>query len=272
MRFAVYTNSSGILVLLLILFMLAGCNSSSDDDPVPTEDATVESADTAQFADYMPINLVSTCRTIYIYTLGQDQGEELVRSISGIEVVPYTSGAFTGISFTDKISNTAVNTSIIVNDGITVKWLGFNEYYFSTDSILTAHPSVWSFSTLTNGMVIDQTGKYFNYNKSDPHDRLKDSNQKILVRIGDVKIYGKSYPKAVIWYYLDTAYPYHTLSFHGKNTEFGITLPTSKDTGNYSVTAYDIFGSGIGELAAGDVDAQTGELLDTYELITVSCP
>lgn len=218
---------------------------------------------TIQFTDYLPLDPVEYGIRTYEYTFGPSG--QYSTKIIGTETVPYTSGEITGV----KVSNASDGkTGIAYNDGVNVKFLGVEsgceKFYMSTDPFLTAHPSVWSFSTLEDGMVIDQ-GVYYIV-KSDLSDWEMYNTQMLLIDIQDVTVLHGTYKDAVIWWYLDTDKPFTPLSFYGKESDLGITLPTNSDTAGYSVTAFTIYGFEIGTIADGDISASTGSLNDLSEL------
>ncbi len=216
-----------------------------------------------QFPDYFPLDPVGYGVRTYEWTFGPSG--QYTSEITGTETVPYICGEISGV----KITNTmGVETAIVYNDGINVKFLGaesgVEKYYASTDPCLTCHPSVWSFSTLEDGIVIDQ-GVYY-WVKSDLSAWEMENDQMILIDIQDVTVLHSTYKDAVIWWYLDTDKPFTPLNFYGKESDLGITLPTTSDTAGYSVTDVEIYVFEIGLIAEGGISASTGSLNDLSEL------
>ncbi len=244
-------------------WLLFGKNWGRTDCPID---------DFIKFADYFPLDPQHICTSTYEVTLGNNIGQHYTCTITGIETVPYTSGPLTGTILTTSKPGNIQESYLGFNNGLNVKFLGYNGYYFSTDCSLTGPPPQWTLGVMRDKMIIDQSSPYYSVNKNNSSDCVEDDNQKLLIRIGDVQVQGVSYPKAVIWYYLDMNYPFTTLNFYGKDTSLGITLPAGSDTEGYSVTAFDIYGLNTGLIASGDVDAATGNLLDLDELISISCP
>ncbi|MCU0917880.1 MAG: hypothetical protein MUC88_25450, partial [Planctomycetes bacterium] len=156
------------------------------------------------------------------------------------------------------------------NDGATVRILGSGEYYFSTDSKLTSHPAVWSFGSVTDGMVIDQRSYYVV--KSDRSSWLQESNQLLLFDIQEVKVLEGTYSQAVIIWYLDAQYAFAPLDLAMLKPGLKILPPRSSDTRGYAVTGFDVFGLHTGLIASGDVDAQSGGLRESAELRAVVQP
>ena len=99
-------------------------------------------------------------------------------------------------------------------------------------------------------------------------------DQKILIKIQDVTVQGTLYQNAVIWYWLDSDFPFPAagLDFSGKDTELGLNLPTSAETEGVSPTAISIYAFGTGTLVGGDVAAETGSVPDFNERISTTCP
>jgi len=216
------------------------------------------------FPDYFPVDPVGHDIKTFKWTYGQSG--QFTSEIIGTETVPYTSGAIPAV----KISTEAdgLEYGIAYNDGVNVKILGNNVYYVSTDSSLTAHPSSWSFGTLTDGMLLDQ-GVYYLV-KHDLSTWLMIDNLKLLISIQDVSVLEGNYKDAVIMWWLDTDYSFTALNLYGIESDLGITLPTASDTGGYAVTDFDVMGFKTGPIAYGDIDASTGSLTSLYELKEIS--
>ena len=216
------------------------------------------------FPDYFPVDPVGFDIKTFKWTYGQIG--HFTSEIIGSETVPYTSGAITGAKSSLEIDG--LEYGIAYNDGVNVKILGNSEYYISTDNSLTAHPSAWSFGTLTDGMLIDQ-GVYYLVEHDLSTSWMVD-NQQLLISIQDVSVLEGYYPNAVIFWWLDTDYSFKALNFYGKESDLGITLPTASDTGGYAVTGFDILGYETESIAGGDIDAFTGSLTKLYELTEIS--
>jgi hypothetical protein len=212
-----------------------------------------------KYSDYMQKNKILTFK----YTLGPNTGKKYTTTKDGTETVPYESGPITGTIFQD--SDPSNERNVYFYDVNTVKLLETrykgNDYYLSTNCKLTAHPPEWSFGMMQDKMIIDQTGTWHMLNKNELLDCiLNPGDQMLFIRIQDVKLQGKTYPKAVIIYYLDLKYSWVPLLFSGKESSMGITLPSDSETEGYAVTEFEIRGYNVGVIAHGDVDAETGEL------------
>jgi hypothetical protein len=211
------------------------------------------------FPDYFPVDPVEHGMKTFEFAYGLTG--QYTSQIMGTETVPYTPGHITGV----EISNFWRGSTLIArNDGSNVRYLGYDDYYWSTDCSLTAHPSGWSFSTLTDGMLIDQ-GVFYHVKDNLSTCEMTD-DQQILISIQNVTVLKGDYTNAVIFWYLDTDYPFTALNLYGKESDLGITLPTASDTGGYSVTDFGICASGVGLIADGDIDASEGSLNYLSEL------
>lgn len=217
------------------------------------------------FPDYFPLDPAVHGFKTFQWTYG---GTGTYSSyISGTLTVPYQLGAIEGtgiVNFSD------VGTFYATNDGGEVKWLGSDDFYFSIDQSLNAHPLVWLFSTVLDDMLLDQ-GTFYNYYPSSGLYEL-DDNQSLLFDIQNVTVLSGSYSDAVIIWYLDEKYDFTDLDFDGKESDLGITLPVISQTGGHSVTAIDIFAYGIGSIASGDIAAESGQLVNLAELFTIDFP
>jgi hypothetical protein len=239
-----------LIVILTLIFVLGNTN------------ATVYGV---EFSDYFPLDPASHGFKTFEWTYG-DTGT-YSSYISGTLTVPYTSGAIEGtgiVNFSD------IGTIYATNDGSEVKWLGSDDFYFSTDQSLTAHPPVWTFSTVTDDMPLDQGTFYNYYPSSDSYEQ--DDNQSLLFDIQNVTVLSGSYNDAVIIWYLDEKFDFVGLNFDGKESDLGITLPDEIQTAYYSVTAFDVYAYGIGSIASGDIAAESGVLLNLAELADISLP
>jgi hypothetical protein len=205
------------------------------------------------FADYAPLDPneygIKTFEWIY------GQTGEYTRRIGESETVPYLSGPITGVQIIEN-NNTLVGT----NDGLNVSFLASGEWFLSTDPNLTAHPPVWSFAGLYNGMIIDQ-GIWYLVKKDMSEWEVVD-NQQLLIDIQDIIVPEGHHNNAVVFWYLDTTYSFTPLDFHGKEFDMGITLPSSSQAAGYSVTEFDIYAVNTGLIAHGDIDAATGSMND----------
>ncbi|MCF7958247.1 MAG: hypothetical protein K9M57_07365 [Phycisphaerae bacterium] len=214
------------------------------------------------FTDYFPLSVSGHGKKTFQWTYGRNGSFK--SEISGTQSVPYGSGAIEGVG----ISNfSGVIQLYASNDGTTVKWLAMDDLYLSTDQNLTAHPAGWSFSTITDGMLLDQ-GDYY-YVEQDLSSAEIENNQVLLFTIQDVTVYSAQYTNTVIVWYLDTDYPFTALDFSGNDSNLGITLPGSTQTSGYSVTAFDVYAEGIGMIAGGDISAETGKLTELAELSAI---
>ena len=205
------------------------------------------------FSDYMPLDSneygVKTLEWVY------GQTGEYTSRIGETETVPYLSGPITGVQIIEN-NNTLVGT----NDGLNVSFLASGEWILSTDPNLAAHPPAWTFSGLYDDMIINQGVWYLV--KKDLSEWQAVDNQQLLIDIQDITVPEGYHNKAVIFWYLDTAYSFAPLDFHGNESDLGITLPSSSQTAGYSVTGFDIFAVNTGVIAQGDINADTGSLND----------
>ena len=243
-----------IIVIVIFIFVLGHTNSSIY---------------AVEFSDYFPLDPAVHGVKTFQWTYG---GTGTYSSyISGTLTVPYTSGAIEGIGIANFSDMGRLYAS---NNGSEVKWLATDEVYVSTDQYLTAHPAGWTFSEVTDDMLVDQGICYFV-----DHDLTSweiQDNQSLLFDIQNVTVPSGSYSDAVIIWYLDENYNFTPLNFHDKNTALGITLPNESQTTppgqveGYSVTAFDVYAYGIGVIAVGDVDAESGELVNLAELVDIS--
>ena len=218
------------------------------------------------FPDYFPLDAASHGLKTFQWTHGRTGSYQSY--ISGTLTVPYTSGAIEG---TGIVNMSDLSQLYATNDGSEVKWIAYaieTEFgYISTDCSLADHPASWTFSTVTDDMLLDQGTYYFVDPSLTPCEM--DNKQSLLFDIQDVSVPFGQYDDAVIIWWLDEQCSFTALDFSGKDIDLGITLPNGTQTGGHSVTAFDVYAYGIGMIACGDIAAETGELLDLAELVNI---
>jgi hypothetical protein len=207
------------------------------------------------FPDYMPLDPNEHGIKTFEWVYGKT-GEYTSR-IGQTETVPYLSGSITGVQITN---HAYWGTLLAANDGQTVKFLGTDDSFLSTDPNVLVHPAEFSFAALRDGMIIDP-GLYY-YIKKDLSPPESKEDIMILVDIQNTTVQENFYYKSVIFWWLDTKFSYIPPDFHGKESELNITLPSSFDTNGYSITEIEVYALGRGLVACGDIDAETGSLND----------
>jgi len=222
-----------------------------------------------EFSDYFPLDPAVHGYKTFQWTYGNTGTYSSY--ISGTLTVPYTSGDIVG---TGIVNLTDVDMLYATNDGSEVKWLAFGidtEFiYLSIDCDFTSHPVGWTLSTVTDDMLLDQ-GEWCELDRELIFCNCY-NDQVLLFGIQNVTIPLGQYTDSVIIWYLDTKYPFKALDLSGKENDLGITLPDETQTGEYSVTGFDIYANGIGMIACGDIDAETGELVHLAELVDIDFP
>jgi hypothetical protein len=253
-------------------------NGMVDSDP----DSVTVKVGPFNFADYQPVDSQNSCTNTMQWTMGPDVGEQFNISTGAGDTVNYTSGALLGVTITNWWGDGVGAGLVAFNDGTSFKILkgietNSSAVIVSTDCALTAHPDEWSFGEISDGMIKDQTGTHYLINADNTMEcnlSTDTQDQKILIKIQDVTVQGTLYQNAVIWYWLDTDFPFPVagLDFSGKDTELGLNLPTSVETEGVSPTGISIYAFGTGTLVGGDVAAGTGSVPDFNERISTTCP
>lgn len=221
-------------------------------------------AHAANFADYFPLD--SSTR-IYITTLGdpQDIGQHYVNRVIGTELINGTLTTKVGIFPYPEMNDgpdpydSFVN---ITNDGTTLKWWGNQD--------VTVNPPL-SFGTGNDGDVI---GNPFCTDVTDRATQQTsnscDAVSPVLIDIRDVTVFGVTYPNALIMFGLDPAYPVVDVNFGTNTLGFPATYsPNSNSPLPGAITYFDIYATGVGRIAGGDVAAETGEFNALTELKSV---
>ncbi len=189
--------------------------------------------------------------------------------IEGSLTVPYTSGAIEG---TGIVNHGNTSHFYATNDGSEVKWIAVfavsdddGRGYISTDCNLTAHPAAWTFSTVTDDMLVDPGTHYLV--DTNLTTCVMENGWSLLFDIQDVKVPFGQYDDAVIIWYIDEDNTFTTLDFSGKDIDLGITLPNGIQTGGHSVTDFGIYAYGVGMIAYGDVESDDGILNELSVLV-----
>ena len=231
----------------------------------PTE--TPEPTRTVSFPDYYPVNPATHGRKTFEWTYGNTGS--FVSSITGTRNVSYQSGDVLATEFSGGLA-----IDIAINTGEEVWFVGGTSNYVSTDCNMSDHPATWRFSTITDDMLLDQGTFYYvtqDISKSDATCELV-NDQAILFDIQDVTVPFGQYQDSVIIWWIDKSYTFTELNFWGKDVELGIVLPDSTQTGGYAVTDFDVYGLGVGLLAWGDIDAESGNLNELMEMVDHALP
>ncbi len=223
------------------------------------DDVQVTTGANVFFPDYMPLDPSEHGVKTFTWTYGQTG--QYTSVIGADETVPYGSGPLTGATITN---HSDWGSLIVSNDGACVTFLGGGDWYLSTDTSLSACPPAFVLGALSDGLLIDQ-GEYYAVS-ADLSTWERSDDQMLLISVQDVTVPQGSHDDAVVIWYLDTNFSFAPLDFHGIDLDLGLTLPSASDTGGYSATAFEIYGNGIGLLAQGDIDAETGSLNNLAEL------
>lgn len=214
------------------------------------------------FADYFPADPNIHRKKVFVETNFLSSSSTLnTNEITGFKKAPYASGAIIGVA--------DLTPWYFYNNGRTVKFLGADGWFFSTDTNLTAHPSCWSFGQVYDSMIVTQSHYTV---KEDRSEYDGPGDQSILIDIQTVTISTGVYSNAVIFWYLDLGKTYVAMDFHGTESELGIALPTAGDTEGYAVTDFEVYGRNAGLIAAGDVEGISGNLNTLKHLQSVVDP
>ena len=230
-----------------------------------------ETAAAASFADYFPLDPQAHGIKTFRWTRGFSG--TFTRWIDGKETVAFGDGATfvgtyiaNGYVATDD-SGWELMDALVSSDGSGVQMLGTRDYYLAGDPNMIEPARAEHFAEFADGDIRPHHPLYF-LRKADL--TLLDSEGTSIGLLLDIQpavtVPSGTYSDAVILWYLDADYPYVTPEFLGKDTELGITLPTSQRTVGRSLTDFVILARDLGEVAWGDVDAESGTLAELYEL------
>jgi len=224
---------------------------------------SASSVGAVSFPDYFPIGAASHGKKTFQWTYGGSGS--YTSQIGSTESVPYTSGHIVGTYITNWSD---WGDTLVTNDGTNVKILGNATHYVSTDPSLTSHPSSWTFTDISDGLVIDQRGIYFVEKNLSSFEF--DNKQLLFFELQDITVLNGTYNNAIVMWYLDTDYSYVTPDFAGSAAGLGLSVSAGLATLDYSITAFDIYGLDTGIISYGDIAASTGSLLNLAELSDVS--
>ena len=217
------------------------------------------------FADYCPQdpNVLGnmtfrsiTKQTNYYYT----------NAVLDMIVVPYTAGKIWGVRIGDSEGD-ADNGMYIYNNGISVRYLGHNGWFASTDANLTDLPKSCHYSTVYEGWTQDST---YARVKTDLSASKPPEPAGTLIKINTITVPRGTFTNAIAIWSTDSAYPYTKLKFFDSDVQFGLTLPTSVEAGGSSITHLVVYGRGTGRILECDIDAALGTLVQTDELMAIS--
>jgi hypothetical protein len=199
--------------------------------------------------DWYPADPNVYSRPVFEITNFADSSTSVfTNEITGFRKVPYKSGTIVGV--------TNLMGDIFYNDGATLKMLGSGDWFYSTDTNLTAPPAGASVGQVYDGMIVIDSG----YGVKEDLSEYEQVNERSLIEVQTVTVPAGTYSNAIIFWSLDVDKPFTPLDFHGLETEMGITLPTSSKTEGYSVTEFRMYGYRTGLIALGDIQAISGVL------------
>jgi hypothetical protein len=179
--------------------------------------------------------------------------------------VPYGDGALTGVEVSNAFEvNGTLWSEVGYDDGTAIHALMLGNFYLSSDEDLSSHPDVWSFATVTDGMLLDMRPYYLI--RSDWGEVGEQPNQMLLYHIQDVNVGGQLYHDVLTAWTIDTQYPFVAVDLMGRQADLGLTLPTALATGGYAAAHFRMRAPGVGIIGLGRVDPTTGQLQCLGEL------
>lgn len=236
--------------------------------------ARAEDRKVVNLPDYLPMDPGVYCTRTLRSTYGPYR--QFTSEIVGQVTVPYSSGAVTGSLFTGDWTEGV--TLGISNDGTTVHWGILLEptpgdlWYGTSDCALSSFPSGWSFGTIADNTVRDLgilrvVKPDFSACETDQNSEL------VLLDIQDVKVLQGLYQDAVILWGLSNNQEdeYVPPDFKGREQALKIVPPSLGETQNHALRYFLIFGVDAGVIAGGEIDVDSGDLTNMYELASVEC-
>ena len=214
------------------------------------------------FPEYFPIDPDLYGTKTFRWTHGNSGS--YVSFVSGTLTVPYASGPIecTGIA---NVADSG--TLYVTNNGSEVQWLASGSRtdaaYLADDCDLSNPPVAFTFSEVTDEMLLPQ-GTWCDVSR-DGMDCECSNDQVLLFRVQTANVLLGRFDAIIVWY-LDTKFDFTTPNLFGNDAALGIDLPDSQQTNDHSVTAFDIYALGVGLIANGDINAETGELTELAEL------
>jgi len=232
------------MFVLLLAFLMAGTNTYA-----------------ANYAEYFPLD---TSTRIYVTTVGsQDEmGKIYMNRIIGTELINGTQTTKIGVFPYALIFSPDTYDSFynITNDGTTVKIWGNQSFTLS---------SPISSETLNDGDIIPAVNlSVIDRATQTPRDVEMSAN---LIDIRNIIVSGVTYPDSLIMFTIDQAYLVKEVNFGFNTLGFPATyLPNSNSPLPGALTRFDIYAKGVGLIANGDIDADTGDFGALIELKSVN--
>ncbi len=263
-----------LTVVLMSLFSFQGSDTNGATNKAMAHLAGgVLAQETISMPDYFPIDPKIFCRKTYQQSLGGD-GTDTAEIIGKI-TVPYASGPLQGALMCECDEE---DLAVWFNDGVTLAILMTGAYYQSADDSLVYPPFPTIPNEIHDGQILPITPGDPSYSvKKDLSDDFPndtgDSLEFMLFQIRDVTVPAGYYEKAVVvWVIGPEEQEFEELEFYGKDVDLGITpLPSYSEREGYGVDGFIILGLGTGTIAMGEVNYESGELDDFFELVSISC-
>jgi hypothetical protein len=266
------------LILMVPAFLLFACEGQPPHEPVEN-DPLLQTTGPHEvwFSDYYtPLVPAAYGLRTYEITAGEPFGEQATSWLDELHTAPYTSGERTGIllffesSWDDEVQLLHVENKLLYI-------LNEESYYLSTDCSLTAFPPWLVLGRVSDGMILEQNAPAgqkvwrVHHDLSQP-ECLEGAERtwSYLIQIRNVRVGGERYNNALLtWILVPEAF--RTLDFGGKESDLGITLPGSSDTGGKAVVGLGIYGFHRGMLGGAEVNLD-GTLDHFVELVSIERP
>jgi len=197
------------------------------------------------------------CSWTYEWTIGDDTGQQFVTSTGGTEDVDYATGTLTG-TVRDNIEDSF--SGVLFNDGLIVRILRSGDVYLSSDNAMTSHEDSFTFDIAYDGLIREFGG--FACLVSNPANCEAIVGDQTLIQFQDVIVNGTLYEDAMLLWELESE-PYTTVSLPGR---FGITPPSSVDTGGRALHDVTITAPGVWEIALIQIVVSDGTVDAAFEL------
>ncbi len=225
----------------------------------------------APFSEYFPLDPDVHGLKTFQWTFGRSGSFESY--IAGSLLIPYRSGPVEATVITNFFAGEEPRGEeplYATNNGVEVRWLGYGCNYIAKTCDLEEPAPGWLWPPVVEGGH-HETGTWYGVRFCEPAEcSTHDGGQEFLFDIQDVTVLYGQYDAAIIMWDLDTDpesnFHFTPVNFHGIDIHLGIIPPGIDDTGDHAITDFYIYGRGIGLIAFGGVDAESGDMVEFFEL------
>lgn len=223
---------------------------------------------TVLFSDYIPRDPNENGRkTIEWVNLGGGSPltNLLTNVVVGFESAAYLSGALYGTKTLN--ATTEEDWTTFLNDGRTVRILGFGGWFVCSDTNFSAHAESFAFDEVYDGMYKPST----NYWGSAPANVEPEADSTpFLVKIDTITMPAGTFTNAIALWWLGLDTTHQPLVDEWRLNEIGLTFPSSDETRGVQPHNVDIYARGIGFIGGMEIVHGSNRVENAWKCLSIT--